>query len=164
MLSMFVNATFSIVAMVIHMDAAIPKTTQMHVIRISVSCCEFIWAVVFSAILCNWWCSLQIFLYFFQDDIYSSLGCTWMTCFCDALTLTKSIFALLPLKEIRSIRSFYKYIQYKNNKCHAWVTQSFSGKNIILKRYLCHGCLVKQYVFIRGTVGMDDFSAEAERS
>ena len=29
MFSMLVNATFSIVAMVIHMDAAIPETTQL---------------------------------------------------------------------------------------------------------------------------------------
>jgi hypothetical protein len=31
MFSLLVNATCSIVAMVIHMDAAIPETTQLHV-------------------------------------------------------------------------------------------------------------------------------------
>jgi hypothetical protein len=65
---MLVNAMFSIIGMVIHIDAILSlKPLCLHVVWINVLRCVVFWDVVLSVILC--------------DDIYYSLGQMRRTCF-----------------------------------------------------------------------------------
>jgi hypothetical protein len=105
MFSMLDNATFFIVAIVIHLDVAIPKTCVL--VESTSLRCVVIWTDVLS--------------YFYVTfDVLSTKMCKWPS---DDLCLLlwdrlffgaqrKSVFALLPRNEIHSNGSFYKYILF----------------------------------------------------